>query len=95
MKMGANSVACLNHVPTGCKRCLRTGFVGRRALFELLEVTDSMRDLIMKNPTIQGIRDRQGALHLLEEYGYGLVAGGETTFEIDRVAGPTPQRNAP
>ena len=91
MKMGAQLGGVPEiYVPTGCKRCLRTGFVGRRALFELLEVTDPMRDLIMKTPTIQGIRDiaKQGLFTSLEEYGFGLVAGGETTFdEIDRVAG--------
>ena len=77
-------------VPTGCKKCLRTGFIGRRALFEVLEVTDTMRDVIMKTPTIQGIREiaKQGLFTSLEEYGFHLVAEGETTFEeIDRVAG--------
>lgn len=77
-------------VPTGCKQCLRTGFIGRRALFELLEVTDAMRDVIMKTPTIQGIREiaKQGLFTSLEEYGFHLVAEGDTTFdEIDRVAG--------
>ncbi|MEE2719369.1 MAG: ATPase, T2SS/T4P/T4SS family [Planctomycetota bacterium] len=77
-------------VPTGCKQCLRTGFIGRRALFELLEVTDAMRDVIMKTPTIQGIRQiaKQGLFTSLEEYGFHLVSEGETTFEeIDRVAG--------
>lgn len=91
MKMGAQLGGVPEiFVPTGCKRCLRTGFVGRRALFELLEVTDAMRDLIMKTPTIQGIRQlaKQGLFTTLEEYGYGLVTSGETTFEeINRVAG--------
>ena len=78
------------YVATGCKQCLRTGFVGRRALFELLEVGDAMRDVIMKTPTIQGIREiaSQGLFTSLEDYGFHLVAEGQTTFEeIDRVAG--------
>jgi len=91
MKMGASLGGVPEiYVPTGCKKCLRTGFVGRRALFELLEVTDAMRDLIMKTPTIQGIREiaKQGLFTSLEGYGFQLVADGETTFdEIDRVAG--------
>ncbi len=73
-----------------CKRCLRTGFHGRRALFELLEITDSIRDMIMKGPTIKGIREkaRQGLFTSLEEFGFGLVGEGVTTFdEIERVAG--------
>ena len=91
MKMGAGLGGVPEiFVPTGCKKCLRTGFVGRRALFELLEVTDAMRDLIMKTPTIQGIREiaNQGLFTSLEGYGFQLVSEGETTFdEIDRVAG--------
>jgi general secretion pathway protein E len=76
--------------PTGCKRCLRTGFMGRRALFELLEVTDSMRDIVLKTPTIQGIRGiaEQGLFTTLQQYGFQLVAQGATSIdEIDRVSG--------
>ena len=78
------------NVPVGCPRCLRTGFVGRRGLYELLEVTDAIRDVIMKGPTIGAIRNlaRTGLFTTLEEFGFELVAQGETPFEeIDRVAG--------
>ena len=78
------------HVPVGCPRCLKTGFVGRRGLYELLEVTDPIRDVIMKGPTIGAIRTlaRNGLFTTLEEFGFDLVAHGETPFEeIDRVAG--------
>jgi general secretion pathway protein E len=78
------------YVPQACKRCLGTGYHGRRALFELLEITDSIRDMIMKGPSIKAIREkaRQGLFTSLEEFGFGLVAEGVTTFdEIERVAG--------
>lgn len=78
------------HVPVGCPRCLKTGFIGRRGLYELLEVTDPIRDVIMKGPTIGAIRTlaRNGLFTTLEEFGFDLVAQGETPFEeIDRVAG--------
>lgn len=78
------------YVPQGCKRCLRTGYYGRRALFELLEITDTIRDMIMKGPSIKDIRQqaRQGLFMSLEEFGFGLVGDGVTTFdEIERVAG--------
>jgi general secretion pathway protein E len=76
--------------PTGCKRCLRTGFIGRRALFELLEITDATRDVILKTPTIQGIREiaNQGLFMTLQQYGFHLVAQGVTSMdEIERVSG--------
>jgi len=78
------------YVPVGCPRCLKTGYVGRRGLYELLEVTDPIRDVIMKGPTIGGIRTlaRNGLFTTLEAFGFDLVAQGETPFEeIDRVAG--------
>ena len=91
MKMGAGlgGVAQI-FIPVGCKRCLRTGFIGRRALFELLEFTNAMRDVILKTPTIQGIRDiaNQGLFMTLQQHGYQLVAQGATNIdEVDRVAG--------
>lgn len=78
------------YVPAGCKRCLRTGFHGRRAIFELLEVTDAMRDVVLKTPTIQGIREvaEQGLFITLSQFGYQLVAQGVCSMdEVDRVAG--------
>ena len=76
--------------PSGCKKCLMTGYTGRRALFELLEVTDPLRDTILKEPTITKIRSllEQGLFTTLQEFGAQLVAQGETSMdEIDRVAG--------
>jgi general secretion pathway protein E len=91
MKMGAGLEGVPRiYAPTGCKRCLRTGFTGRRALFELLDVDDTMRDVILKEPTIQGIRAvaQQGVFTTLQQYGYQLVAQGVTSIdEVDRVAG--------
>jgi general secretion pathway protein E len=78
------------YVPTGCKRCLRTGFIGRRAAFELLDFNDQMRDVVLANPTIQKIHEiaGQGLFMTLQQFGFQLVAQGVTSFdEIDRVAG--------
>jgi general secretion pathway protein E len=91
MKMGTSvgGVPTI-YVPTGCKRCLRTGYIGRRALFELLEFTNAMRDVVLKAPTIQGIRDiaNQGLFMTLQAHGYQLVAQGVTSMdEVDRVGG--------
>lgn len=75
---------------TGCPACLRTGFAGRRAIFELLDFNDQLRDVILENPTISGMRKiiDQGVFTTLEQSGWKLVAEGVTTLgEIDRVAG--------
>jgi general secretion pathway protein E len=91
MRMGAGlSGNAEIYIPQGCKYCHRTGFRGRRAIFELLEVNDSIRDMIMKGPSIQAIREAasQGHFMSLERYGFQCVADGLTAFdEIARVSG--------
>ncbi len=77
-------------IPVGCRRCLKTGFTGRCAIFELLEFNAQMRDVVLKIPTIQGILSiaNQGLFTTLQQFGYQLVARGITSMdEIDRVAG--------
>ena len=78
------------YMPTGCKRCLGTGFHGRRALFELLDFNDQMRDVLLGTPTIQKIHEiaNQGLFTTLQQFGFQQVAKGITSFdEIARVAG--------
>jgi general secretion pathway protein E len=91
MKMGHQVEGLAKiHVPAGCRRCLRTGFIGRRAVFELLEINDSMRDVILKTPTIQAMREiaDQGLFMSLQQFGYHLVAEGLSSMdEVERVSG--------
>ncbi len=78
------------YVPGGCRRCLRTGFHGRRGIFELLEFNQPMRDVVLESPTIHKIHEiaKQGLFMTLQQFGFQLVAQGITSFdEIDRVAG--------
>jgi len=78
------------YIPTGCKRCLGTGFHGRQALFELLDFNDQMRDVLLGTPTIQKIHEiaNQGLFTTLQQFGFQQVAKGITSFdEIARVAG--------
>jgi general secretion pathway protein E len=78
------------YVPTGCARCLRTGYRGRRAIFELLDVNDELRDVILTEPSIQAMKRviEAGLFTTLAQSGWKLVAIGETSLEeIDRVAG--------
>jgi len=78
------------YAATGCSRCLRTGFRGRRALFELLDFNDELRDIVLKEPSITAMKKiiEQGLFTTLAQFGYRLVADGVTSLEeIDRVAG--------
>ncbi len=78
------------YIPTGCKRCLRTGYIGRRAIFELLDMNDQMRDILLKDPGIKALRDcaEQGLFMTLQQSGFQLVSQGVTSMEeVDRVSG--------
>ncbi len=75
--------------PTGCKACLKTGYRGREALFELLDVNDELRDVILSNPNISAMKKiiSEGLFTTLEQFGWKLVAEGTTSIEeVERVA---------
>ncbi len=77
-------------VPVGCSKCLATGYRGRRAIFELLDVNDELRDVILREPSIQSMKRviEQGLFTTLVQSGWKLVAEGMTNVEeVERVAG--------
>lgn len=76
--------------PKGCPRCLGTGFAGRQAFFELLTVTDDLRDVILKNPSMQDIQAAitQGKFVSLQQTAFQLAAEGVVPFdEVERIVG--------
>jgi len=80
----------VTYAPMGCVRCLRTGYSGRRALFELLDFNDELRDIVLTTPSISGMKRiiEQGLFTTLQQFGWRLVADGMTSLEeVDRVAG--------
>jgi general secretion pathway protein E len=72
----------------GCESCRHTGYSGRIGLFELMEVSDGIRELIQKRGNAAQIRTEaisQG-MRLLAEDGKRLVVNGTTTMaEVLRV----------
>ncbi len=77
-------------VPSGCPRCLSTGFSGRRAFFELLRSNDALREAIVKSPTMQDIEKAlvNTRFEKLQQTGYQLVAEGVVAFdEIEKAVG--------
>jgi len=75
---------------TGCSKCLKTGYKGRFALLEMLEFTNDLRDIVLNNPTIQGMRKKieEGVFTTLQQSGWLVAARGQTSLdEVERVAG--------
>jgi general secretion pathway protein E len=78
------------YAPGGCPKCLSTGFAGRRACFELLRVTDELRDVILKTPTMVEITNvlSRSPFQRLRQNGYQLVADGMVSYaEVERTVG--------
>jgi type II secretion system protein E len=72
----------------GCRECRQTGYVGRHGIFEMMGMTNEVRQKILKNCSSQEIRDvaRQAGLRSLREDGWRLVGEGVTTLdEVMRV----------
>lgn len=76
--------------PAGCPGCAHTGYRSRTAIFELLVINDTIRDLILKSRSAAAIRDQgvdQG-MTLLRSDGWSKVAQGVTSVqEVLRVTG--------
>ena len=77
--------------PTGCKRCRHTGYTGRMPVFEILDIDEKTRELIMSpNFSKDALRlhARQNGMTTMLENGIELVEDGQTTIsEIVRVFG--------
>jgi general secretion pathway protein E len=69
--------------PRGCPKCVGTGYIGRRGVFELLRTTEEMREVILKNPSMAEIQKALSSTQFvkLAESGYQLVAEGITAIE--------------
>jgi type IV pilus assembly protein PilB len=69
--------------PVGCDECHRTGFSGRVGIFEVLEMTRNLEEIILKEPSEAKIFEeakRQGMLTLRQD-GILKVLKGITTIE--------------
>jgi len=73
---------------SGCGHCRGTGYRGRRAVAEILLMTDVLRELIVARAPIGQIKEAaaRGGTRNLREAALALVSQGETTLEeINRV----------
>jgi type IV pilus assembly protein PilB len=76
----------------GCVRCSQTGYRGRVGLYELMEITDEIRELIVQKQSaeaIAAVAAKQGMRRLRDD-GLSKVRAGKTSMsELLRVLGTT------
>ena len=74
--------------PNGCDKCTKTGYRGRRALFEVLEVDEDIEGAIVRRENATQIRNLSlsKGMKTLREDGWAKVFAGVTSVkEILRV----------
>jgi type II secretory ATPase GspE/PulE/Tfp pilus assembly ATPase PilB-like protein len=66
-----------------CPQCGGTGYLGRTGIFELLVITDAMREMIRENPSINAIKAeaRKNGMIYLQEDGLRQVIQGKTSID--------------
>ena len=67
----------------GCERCMQIGYWGRTGIYELMEMDDDVRDLLLKNKDAASIRKiaKQKGMQTLRSAGLAKALQGETTLE--------------
>jgi type II secretory ATPase GspE/PulE/Tfp pilus assembly ATPase PilB-like protein len=70
-------------VAVGCEQCGWTGYRGRRPIFEILPMSDSIRELLLARASILTIRQqaRMEGMRELRSRALELVRAGETSLE--------------
>ncbi len=67
----------------GCNHCRHTGYLGRSGLYEIMPVSDAIRESLVATPEVNGLRDQalKEDMTTLRESGAAMVAQGLTTIE--------------
>ncbi|MHB1425089.1 MAG: GspE/PulE family protein [Gemmataceae bacterium] len=68
---------------SACPICGGTGYRGRTGVFELLEITDSIRDMLRENPNFNAIKQEavKSGMKYLQEDGLRQVIEGHTSIQ--------------
>jgi len=75
----------------GCKHCKNTGYSGRVAIYEILDITKEVQELIDANASMGSILDeaiQKGMITLGMDGERKIAAGLTTVEEVTRVLGP-------
>ncbi|MDP4143033.1 MAG: ATPase, T2SS/T4P/T4SS family [Bacillota bacterium] len=71
------------HRGKGCQQCNDTGYLGRLGIYEIMEISQEVRNLIMKNAGTEEIRESsiKGGMKTLRVSCENLVLQGKTTVD--------------
>jgi len=68
---------------TGCQRCEHTGYLGRRGVYEVVEVTPEVRRTLLQDPSESALAEatRDSGAASLRDEALRIAASGSTTYE--------------
>jgi type II secretory ATPase GspE/PulE/Tfp pilus assembly ATPase PilB-like protein len=72
------------YAPGGCDACMGTGYRGRVGVFELLEMSPRMREMIFRGDSMEKLREEatvSGGMTTLQRDGLRKVMAGVRTVE--------------
>ena len=72
----------------GCERCYNTGYIGREAIIEILELDKELQSLITQGVSTFDLlnKARENGMKSMKEDGFLKILNGDTTFdEVNRV----------
>jgi general secretion pathway protein E len=88
LELAAGSGSRTAYRAKGCPVCFQTGYLGRTAIYELLEIDDEVRQLIMKNAdasTIKALAVKKGMTTLRQDGADKVLKGITSVDEVVRV----------
>lgn len=78
---------------TGCASCGDSGYMGRSGIFEVLDVTRSLRQLIEQRPSAERIRDEALEAGMMDLKTAGLIRAAEGVTTLEEVRRLVPAEN--
>ncbi len=80
------------HVPNGCLECRNTGFLGRAGIYELLQMSPGVKNLVTPDVHLEDLRKQayKDGMRPMRVSGLGKVAQGKTSFEEVLKVTPAP-----
>ena len=80
------------HVPNGCLECRNSGFLGRAGIYELLQMTPGVKNLVTPDVHLEDLRKQayKDGMRPMRISGLGKVAQGKTSFEEVLKVTPAP-----
>ncbi len=85
------------YIGKGCNVCNGSGYLGRSALFEFIEITPEIQELILTSPStreIETLARSQGSLSMFEDGVQKVKSGVTSLTEILRVVAPPTEKSS-